>query len=244
MKPKVSIIIPFYNCSFVERAIRSALAQTYQPIEIIVVDDGSTLHSEKIRKYHNRVCYLGKPNGGTASALNCGIRNASGDYISWLSSDDFYQPHKSERQVQFMMETGAYISHTNFNYINGEGVMTKFAVASVFPSLPDFYRCMLNANPVNGCTVMMKRELFDRIGYFDENLLYTQDLDFWYRAVLAGYSFPFLNETLLYYRWHDGMGTRLNRSKIEVELAYVQAKYRGKLERFLLEQSKRKQIFI
>lgn len=244
MKPKVSIIIPFYNCPYVERAIRSALAQTYQPIEIIVVDDGSTLHSEKIRKFHGRVCYLGKPNGGTASALNYGIRKASGDYISWLSSDDFYQPHKSDRQVQFMMDTGAYISHTNFNYINGEGEMTEFAVASAFPTLTDFYRSMLKANPVNGCTVMMKRELFDRIGYFDEKLLYTQDLDFWYRAVLAGYSFPFLNETLLYYRWHDGMGTRLNRSRIEVELAYVQAKYRGKLERFLLGQSKGKQIFI
>ncbi|MNC18532.1 putative glycosyltransferase EpsE [compost metagenome] len=233
MKPKVTIIIPFYNCPFVELAIRSALAQTYQPVEIIVVDDGSTLHSEKIRKYEGRVCYLGKPNGGTASALNHGIRHASGDYIAWLSSDDFYKPNKIERQVQFMTETGAYISHANFNFIDGEGMMTKFAVASDFPSLPDFYRCLMEGNPVNGCTVMMRRELFDQIGLFDETLPYTHDLDFWYRAVIAGYSFPFLNETLLYYRWHDGMGTRQHHDKITIELAHVQAKYRDRMEQLI-----------
>jgi len=234
MQPKVSIVIPFYNCPFVELAIRSTLAQTYQPVEIIVVDDGSTRHSEKIHKYHDRVFYLGKPNGGTASALNHGIRNASGDYIAWLSSDDFYKPDKIERQVHFMLETGSYISHTNFNGINGEGGLTKFAAASVFPSLNDFYGCLLHSNPVNGCTVMMKRDLFDQIGFFDESLPYTHDLDFWYRAVLAGYAFPFLNETLVYYRWHDGMGTRLHQEEIKVELANVQAKYRDRLKQLLL----------
>ncbi|MNI83062.1 hypothetical protein D3C73_1398360 [compost metagenome] len=82
---------------------------------------------------------------------------------------------------------------------------------------------------MNGCTVMMRRELFDQIGLFEESLPYTHDLDFWYRAVLAGYSFPFLNETLLFYRWHDGMGTRLHRDKIAIELALVQAKYRDRM---------------
>jgi teichuronic acid biosynthesis glycosyltransferase TuaG len=233
MKPRVTIIIPFYNCPYVELAIRSALVQTYQPVEIIVVDDGSKLHSEKIHKYDGRVRCLRKPNGGTASALNHGIRNASGEYIAWLSSDDFYKPDKIERQVQFMKDTGAYISHANFNFINGEGILTKFSVASVFPSSPDFYRSLLEGNPVNGCTVMMRRELFDRIGLFDERRPYTHDLDFWYRAVLAGYSFPFLNETLLYYRWHDGMGTRVHRKEIRIELADVQAKYRDRMVQLL-----------
>ncbi|MDF9844982.1 MULTISPECIES: glycosyltransferase [unclassified Paenibacillus] len=233
MKPKVSIIIPFYNCPYVELAIRSALAQTYQPLEIIVVDDGSTLYFDKIRKYGGRVCYLGKPNGGTASALNHGIRNATGDYIAWLSSDDFYKPGKIERQIQLMTETGAYISHTNFNFINGEGLLTKYAVASAFPSMPDFYRALMEGNPVNGCTVMIRREMFAQIGLFDESLPYTHDLDFWYRAVLAGYSFPFLNETLLYYRWHDGMGTRLHHDEIKIELAHVQANYRDRMEKLI-----------
>lgn len=234
MNPKVSIIIPFYNCPYVELAIRSALAQTYQPVEIIVVDDGSSRYSENIRKYHRHIFYLGKRNGGTASALNHGIRNATGEYIAWLSSDDFYMPNKIERQVKFMKDTGALISHANFNCINDEGILMKYAAGGTFSNISDFHCSLLKFNPVNGCTVMMKRELFDQIGLFDESLPYTHDLDFWYRAVLAGYSFPFLNETLVFYRWHDGMGTRQHQAEIKVELANVQAKYRDRMQQLLL----------
>ncbi|MGO4274414.1 glycosyltransferase family 2 protein, partial [Paenibacillus sp. TAF58] len=80
MQPKVSIIIPFYNCPYIDQAIASAIGQTYANVEIIVVDDGSTIHADKIGPFKDRVYYLGKANGGTASALNHGIRYASGEY--------------------------------------------------------------------------------------------------------------------------------------------------------------------
>ena len=73
MMPTVTIVIPFYNCQYIQQALESAVQQTYPAVEIIVVDDGSTQYSHLIAPYMNRVYYMGKSNGGTASALNHGI---------------------------------------------------------------------------------------------------------------------------------------------------------------------------
>ncbi len=96
--PKVTIIIPVYNGeNYVSEAIESALAQTYKNIEIIVVNDGSTDNTEKIIEK-----YIKKTNGGVSTALNEGIKNMTGDYLSWLSHDDLYLPNKIEEQIKFL----------------------------------------------------------------------------------------------------------------------------------------------
>jgi teichuronic acid biosynthesis glycosyltransferase TuaG len=82
-QPLVSVVIPFYNCPFIGQSVESVVQQTYSHIEIIVVDDGSTLHREQLGPYGTGIRYFWKPNGGTASALNCGIRAARGEYIVW-----------------------------------------------------------------------------------------------------------------------------------------------------------------
>ncbi|ADM71623.1 Putative teichuronic acid biosynthesis glycosyltransferase TuaG [Paenibacillus polymyxa E681] len=228
MRPKVTIVIPFYNCAYVDQALQSALEQTYGPLEIIVVDDGSTEHVDMLQAYLPYIHYLGKSNGGTASALNHGIRHASGEYIAWLSSDDTYHRDKINNQVSFMVENGAYISHTNFNFINQYSQVTSYQAAAVFPSMTEFYRFFQQGNPVNGCTVMFKKELFAHIGLFDELLPYTHDLDMWYRVMLAGYPFPFLNESLVNYRWHDEMGTKKHWPAVEREYNITQARYRDR----------------
>lgn len=105
---KVSIIIPFYNCQYVEKAIESALNQTYQNIEVIVVDDGSTKYIERITPYLDSIHYIQKKNGGTASALNTGIRYATGEYFAWLSSDDLFKPDKISKQLKFMKRCGSF----------------------------------------------------------------------------------------------------------------------------------------
>ena len=99
-RPLVSIVIPVYNGSnYLAEAIDSALNQTYDNVEIIVVNDGSK-DEGKTRdvalKYGNKIRYFEKENGGVASALNFGVKQMSGEYFSWLSHDDFYTPHKIE----------------------------------------------------------------------------------------------------------------------------------------------------
>ena len=102
--PKVSIVIPVYNGSnYLKDAIDSALSQTYNNLEIIVVNDGSNDEGKTkaiAEPYGNKIIYLEKENGGASSALNLAIKKMTGDYFSWLSHDDMYYPNKISRQVE------------------------------------------------------------------------------------------------------------------------------------------------
>ena len=102
-KLKVSIIIPVYNGKdYVEEAIDSALNQTYDNKEIIVVNDGSKDNTEEIcLRYKDKIKYYSKENGGVSTALNLAISKATGEYISWLSHDDLYYSNKIEEEIKF-----------------------------------------------------------------------------------------------------------------------------------------------
>ncbi|WP_379130612.1 glycosyltransferase family 2 protein [Paenibacillus sp. sgz500958] len=230
MNPKVSIVIPFHNDPYIEQALQSALAQSLKPHEIIVVDDGSTSHGERIIPYLPYIHYLGKGNGGTASALNHGIRHATGDYVAWLSSDDMFYRDKLNNQAIFMQQNGLLITYTNFNYINGLSQLTELNASVVFTNPLEFLRCFLNANPINGCTVMFRRDIFGAIGLFDEGLPFTHDFDLWYRAILNGYLPVMLNQSLTAYRRHDGMGTLKHYNQIMAEAAATSARYNAPLQ--------------
>ncbi|ASA23894.1 glycosyltransferase family 2 protein [Paenibacillus donghaensis] len=229
MNPKVTVVIPFYNCPYIEKALQSAFSQSWKPYEIIVVDDGSTVHTDRITPYLPRIHYLGKSNGGTASALNYGIRYSTGDYIVWLSSDDLFYRDKINNQVSFMEENRLLISYTNFNTINGLSQLVQLNASPVFASQLDYLRCFLQGNPINGCTVMFKREVFGAIGLFDESLPYTHDYDLWFRAVLNGYAPVMLNQSLTAYRTHEGMGTLKHYDEIMAESAAIRTRYSGML---------------
>lgn len=223
--PLVSIIIPFYNDGFVNQAVASALAQTYGHIEIIVVDDGSTANQHLLDPYRSRIHYVGKANGGTASALNHGIRMSRGEYIAWLSSDDLFYPHKVAGQLGHMLSRGALISCTDFDLIGAGGELLKPQLAVKFGSVPDFLRALFTFCPINGCTVMMHRSVIGRIGLFNESLRYTQDYDYWLRVILSGIDFHFVNSPLTAYRWHENSGTSRYLDQVNAEFAIVRDRY-------------------
>ncbi|GIO11040.1 glycosyl transferase family 2 [Cohnella xylanilytica] len=231
--PRVTVVIPFYNDPYIGEAVDSVLAQTHPEVELIVVDDGSTMHSERLLPYRNRIHLLGKANGGTASALNHGMRHASGEYVAWLSSDDRFAKEKVAKQVKFMEETGAWISHTAFRHIDERGAPDGKAVQLAFGSMYRFYESFLKGNVVNGCTVMLRKELFDRLGGFDERLPYTHDYDFWLRCILSGYPLVYLNEPLTEYRRHPAMGTIRHGGEIEREFRRVREGYRERVRMLL-----------
>ncbi|WP_159881077.1 glycosyltransferase [Paenibacillus puerhi] len=232
MYPKVSIVIPFYNDPYVGQAIGSALAQTYPNIEVIVVDDGSTLHAHVIQPFQKRICYLGKANGGTASALNHGIRMASGEYIAWLSSDDLYYPNKLMTQIPFMLERGAQISFSSFDLIDAYNRVTQRHVVPHFPHYSALIRAMIDSNPINGCTVVARKDVLIGIGLFDEGLPYTQDYDMWIRLMLNDVHFHYVHSPLIQYRMHAAMGTVRHHAVIEQEIAMVRGRYRQLLNAY------------
>lgn len=233
MKPRVTIVIPFYNDPYIVEAIESALSQTYPNREIVVVDDGSTAHTELIKPYLSRIRYLRKNNGGTASALNYGIHHSTGEYIAWLSSDDRLYPHKITYQVDYMLERGAWFSHTNFDYIDGTGQLMEQGAGMIHATALQFYMSFFHGNCINGCTVMMNRKLLKRVGVFNEKLPYTHDMDLWYRVMLEGYDMHYIPERLTAYRKHAAMGTIRHQDQIRKEVQVTLQEYHNRLRDFV-----------
>ncbi|NQX45774.1 glycosyltransferase [Paenibacillus tritici] len=234
-KTKVSVVIPFYNCPYVNLAVESVLAQSYTDIELIVVDDGSTLYMEKLEAYKNQMVYIRKPNGGTASALNRGIQVSSGAYFAWLSADDLFHPDKIRRQMETIRSSGTFFNHTAYYYINALGERFSGIIRMPAFTRQAFIQTMMSSCPVNGSTVLCDMEIFSRIGLFNESLLYTQDYDLWLR-ILPHFEWSYIDEPLLDYRVHNEMGSVLHSEAQRREIAQVQSMHRGNLTRLLRKE--------
>jgi len=207
---KVSIIIPVYNGeNYLKEAIDSALNQTYKNIEVIVVNDGSSDGSEQIAKtYGNQIRYFKKENGGVASALNLGIEKMRGYYFSWLSHDDKYHPEKIEKQVavaeKYDDETIIVCNWTIIDE-NGEFVQNK-VLDKKLESLAACFLAFDRKTWLNGCSMLIPRELFSKYGSFDESLRTTQDYDMWFRLSRV-VDFIVLEDHLMYSRAHGKQGS-------------------------------------
>lgn len=184
--PLVSIIIPVYNGSnYLNQAIDSALSQSYKNIEIIVVNDGSSDDTENIAKsYGNKIKYYYKENGGVASALNFGISKMQGEYFSWLSHDDIYREDKVKNQVDLLVnekdkETVVNCLHSvidkDYNFLYDLKDENNYISQNKHPL---FY---LFNGFVHGCSLLIHKNVFKRVGVFNENLPTTQDFDLWFR---------------------------------------------------------------
>src|SRR5690606_30142900 len=129
------------------------------------------------------------------------------EYVAWLSSDDMFYPHKIERQLAFMQANGSEISHTFYSVIDEHGKMVAPVCGVKMAGPLDFYRLLTYANPVNGCTMMARKETLVRAGLFNEALLYTHDYELWLRMACMGARFDYMAEPLTMYRVHSQMGS-------------------------------------
>jgi glycosyltransferase involved in cell wall biosynthesis len=186
----VSVIIPAYNRAlFLIKAIDSVLKQTYKSFEIIVVDDGSVDNTKfAIQDYKNRVKYIYQENKGPASARNRGIKESKANFIAFLDSDDSWAKDKLKIQIEAMYDNPQYlISHTQEVWYRNGKLLNQMNKHKKFGGFI-FEKC-LPICAVGMSTVMARRELFDKIGLFDENLPCCEDYDLWLRASVK---LPFL----------------------------------------------------
>lgn len=236
MSVKVSIVIPVYNgANYLSEAIESALAQTYENIEIIVVNDGSNDEgaTEKIAlSYGNKIRYIAKENGGSSSALNTGIRNMTGDWFSWLSHDDLYMPKKIEESVNRINDeiSGRQIIICGGELMDEQGKKifhSKKILDGEFNSTQMFEKMSVDFQ-IGGCSVLIPRNIFDESGVFDENFVYVNDTDFWYRLMLNDYVFTCFTEHLVKTRIHSG--------QVSVKKAELFNKERKLMEKNILKK--------
>lgn len=212
--PKVSIIIPVYNGKdYLVEAIESALAQTYENIEIIVINDGSNDDGETERlatSYGDKIRYFSKPNGGVASALNMGISKMAGEYFSWLSHDDLYASNKVEKQVKALSllpsnEQNMTILYSDFYIFTND--LTNLTPIYLPIIRPDFFRYWITIkNNLHGCTLLIPKIAFEKVGSFNENLRTTQDYNLWFRMAKE-FKFIHISELLVKARIHSEQGS-------------------------------------
>lgn len=214
-KYPISIIIPVYNAEkYIEQCVRSALSQTIT-CEVIVVDDGSTDGTLDVLKQINSITVLVKSNGGTASALNTGIRNSKGDWIKWLSADDVLYPEYAKKLMDYISTTPNNknkIYYTNYMIIDSDGNFINYFIEPPqrnFMTNDEQFEELLRYYYGNGSSSLIHRETFEKIGYFDESLPYFEDYDFWLRAGKNGMRFELINESLLKYRRHEKQMTNI-----------------------------------
>lgn len=207
MQPLVSIIIPVYNADrFVRQAMQSALNQTYNNIEIIVINDGSTDRSpEIIGEFSDpRIKVIHQHNKGGSSARNAGIETAKGEYIKFLDADDELLPQAIEMQV--IQSNGLNenaIVFGDFNFINQEGKIIsshKFNNSNKLNQDPESF--FLNNWEILISCPLHKKAYLENIGGFDENLPFGQESDLHFRIAINNIRFIYQEANVFNYRSH------------------------------------------
>ncbi len=220
---KVSIIIPTYNrAHLVPETINAILNQTVQDFEIIIVDNCSKDDTEDVIKHFNqhdpRIRYFKHPNNGIVAVnRNYGIRQAHGEYIAFCDDDDLWYSTKLEKQLlEFAKDPNIGLVCTNameFSQSGNIGILYPHVKEDFFT-----FRYLMHSNKVISSSVMVRKDVLEHAGVFDENrdLFAIEDYDLWLRIV-NHYKIRFLQAPLIKYRVHRAQvsGNSLNQYSLE-----------------------------
>lgn len=196
-EPLVSVIVPVRDGErFLGAALESVFQQAHRPLEVVVVDDGSTDGSAGIARSFPGVVHLLQDPAGVAAARNAGRAASRGEILAFLDSDDLWTPDKLERQVAFLVENphvGYVLAHMR-HFLEGGCERPAWCSAETLA------RVELGLVPG---TLVVRTEAFDRVGPFDPAYRCGSDTDWFFRAKDAGVPFAILREVLLERRIHD-----------------------------------------
>jgi glycosyltransferase involved in cell wall biosynthesis len=207
LKPLVSILIPAYNAeATIAYTIQSAIAQTWQRKEIIVVDDGSKDRTAEVaRRFASKVTVVSTENQGGAAARNHALRLSQGDYIQWLDADDLLAPDKIERQLAGLRESDnrRILLSSSWAFFNYRINRARFVPSLLWQDLSPvewLLRKMGNNLHMQTATWLTSRELVGAAGRWDTRLLSDDDGEYFCRVLLASGGIRFAPEARVFYR--------------------------------------------
>ena len=204
--PKVSVSIPTYNrAEFLRSAVISVLNQTFQNFEIIVIDDASKDHTQEVVKSLNdkRIRHIRhEENKGVSAARNTGVANSNGEYVAFLDDDDEWLPEKLQKQLD-LLEACPPIVGVVYTGIFVVEESSRKILARYFPkSRGNVFEEVLTQNYIaQTSTLLLRKECFERVGLFDENIDFGEDYDMWLR-ISKEFQFEYVNELLVKHLIH------------------------------------------
>lgn len=207
-KPLVSVVIATYNmANYLPIAIQSVLAQTYENFELLIVDDGSTDNTREIVKpflNDSRVRYFRQENKGQPAALNHGIRESAGEYLAFLDADDIWVSEKLELQIPLFSQSEKLgVIYSGVVCIDENGLKLDRSSGRLFRGR--LTNLLLIRNLIGFGTSVVKKDCFNHIGGFNENIKWGNDYDLWLR-LSTKYEFDYIDQFLLHYRvWPNQM---------------------------------------
>jgi glycosyltransferase involved in cell wall biosynthesis len=216
----ISVIICAYNGGkYVGDAIISVINQSITPLEIIVVNDGSTDNTaEVIKSFGEKVKYIFKENQGLPAARNTGIIEARGNYITFLDQDDLYFEDSLEKQL------AVFAKYKSVDVCAGHTIYTHLSK----PNQSESPKASKKGFQIlMGCT-RLKKTVFDVVGLFDESLLMAEDVDMYLRIKEAGIPFAIHNNVVMAYRRHD---SNITNNKMKAQLYFLRAIKKAKERR-------------
>ncbi len=197
--PAVSVIIPCHNYGrFVSEAVTSALAQTCQPVDVIVVDDGSTDDTpDRLQAFGSRIRHIRQENQGVSAARNSGVGHSRGEWVAFLDADDFWHPQKLEVQFRSMQTLDGV------DFFGGPAPSKALpeALSALSPARKIGVRDFLVSTPLGLSSVVVRRECALAVGGFDREFSAAADRDMWLRLA-ARYSAATIASPCWHYRLH------------------------------------------
>jgi len=222
--PTISVITPSFNQGpYIEATVQSVLAQNYPRTEYLIFDGGSTDETLSIlQKYTGWLHWVSGPDSGQANAVNKGFRQAAGQIIGWLNSDDIYLPAALHRAARFFQQHAEVdILYGDFWWIDARG--RKLLARQEIPF--DYNILLYGLNYIGQPAVFFRRRVFELAGYLDESLHYGMDWEYWLRIATAGGRFAHLPHFLAATRLHTDAKTIAAPPQMAAEHRAIRQKY-------------------
>ncbi|MCX6752830.1 MAG: glycosyltransferase family 2 protein [Candidatus Nomurabacteria bacterium] len=214
---KISIIIPTYNSSkFIRNTIQSVLEQTYTDWELLIIDDCSKDETEEIikeyKKKEPKIKFYKTDNnsGGPALSKNIGIKNSNGSYIAFLDHDDEWHKEKLEKQIKLFENSKDKNLGIVSTFLDIKEKETIIKYSKNYRK--DILKYLASGNfLMTSSCIMVKKDVFEKIGLFDKSLSVSDDLDMWIRIAKNNYNFDYVPEYLTTYIYHNKNASLINR---------------------------------
>lgn len=229
MRPFVSIIIPLYNCErFIAETIESVSQQTFGNFEVLLVDDGSTDKTKSIVdrfvSRDNRFKYIYQTNKGVSAARNAGFKQSTGSYIAFLDSDDVWHADNLDLKLDRFDQDNVGLVHSDADVINELSTKTDAVLRGSEGDVLDAL-LMWDGTQIPGpSSILVKREVLDAVGLFDEDLSTAADKDLFIR-IAARFKVGRVNKVTWQYRLHKGnMHKNIYAMEADVLVLYEKAR--------------------